>query len=250
MAARRRSAFACSVMLHLLAASVAILYPLWQGHRIDVSQAFVVNLVSEPGPPAAAPAGGALLAPPPSVKADVKAAVKALVQPAPDDKVVTEKPLAVKKINEKVPPPAPARPAVQPERQIADAVGRLRREVALNSTIAQMRHKLTGSETGEVFSGGAAGAQLPPSLSRYYDELWKRVQGHWALPATRRGLQTIVAVRIIRDGTVEKAEIETGSGDARFDRSALDAVRAANPLPPLPGDYRGSWHEVGIRFRQ
>jgi TonB family protein len=43
--------------------------------------------------------------------------------------------------------------------------------------------------------------------------------------------------------------VEKGSGNERFDQTALRAVRRASPFPRLPGVLRESKHEVGLRFR-
>jgi outer membrane biosynthesis protein TonB len=38
------------------------------------------------------------------------------------------------------------------------------------------------------------------------------------------------------------------SGNQQFDTSVMNAVKKANPLPPLPDDFRESFLEIGIRF--
>jgi colicin import membrane protein len=244
-------ALALSVAVHLLAAAVAIVWPLWQGPRLDLSQVFVVSLVSEPGLPAGgdASAGRAELvaeppqAPEPPSKAELKAVEE--VPPAAPKKAEAKKAEATEK-----PPSADERLA----EEMARLRDRVQRDTALNQALAQLRGKRAqaGSPGGDndVVSQAFAGGEVPLAFKLYYQQVWDRIQKHWALPSRQSGLTAVVSLRIARDGSVDGVELESGSGDARFDRSVLNAVRASNPLPPLPGDYMGRWHEVGIRFRQ
>jgi TonB family protein len=58
-----------------------------------------------------------------------------------------------------------------------------------------------------------------------------------------------VAFRIQRSGQVADVRVEAASGLSYYDRAAVRAVYAANPLPPLPGDYRNEQLGVHLRFR-
>lgn len=53
--------------------------------------------------------------------------------------------------------------------------------------------------------------------------------------ALRRGEHGVVLLRVsvAADGSVERVEIERGSGSSRLDRAARDAVRQWRFLPPL-----------------
>jgi colicin import membrane protein len=242
--ALRGSGLAFSLAIHLMVATLAILWPLWEGPRIDLSQAFMVSLVSEPpASPAAAPRGRPVVEPQEAKESEADA--KVVGEPAAKaekEAPAAEKALAPKKAE-----------AAKLDEAVARIRSRLRREAALESAISQMRRKVApGEETASgVIAGEFTGGRVPLSFSLYYEAVWERIRSNWALPSLEsRGLKAVVALRIARDGAIERIELENGSGDERFDRSALSAVRAANPLPPLPGDYLGRWHEVGIRFHQ
>jgi TonB family protein len=58
-----------------------------------------------------------------------------------------------------------------------------------------------------------------------------------------------VSFRIQRSGQVTDVKVETSSGTSYYDRAAVRAVYAANPLPPLPNDYRNEQLGVHLRFR-
>jgi protein TonB len=54
---------------------------------------------------------------------------------------------------------------------------------------------------------------------------------------------------IERDGRVTGVEIERESGHPPLDFAARDAILNASPLPPLPADLGGTFHEgVTITF--
>ncbi|MFH0811005.1 MAG: TonB family protein [Pseudomonadota bacterium] len=153
--------------------------------------------------------------------------------------------------------PAPKAGPVEPENGLDEALRKLRdrvaREAAVNAAVSRVRRKLNNIDMAadDATPGRVEGDNVSLSLRLYYQEVWDRVHRNWALPASHAGrLEAVVAVRIARDGSVEQVQLENRSGNDQFDRSALNAVRAANPLAPLPGDYLGRWHEMGIRFRQ
>ena len=58
-----------------------------------------------------------------------------------------------------------------------------------------------------------------------------------------------LVVRIMRDGTITEAKVETSSGNGTFDRAALSAVRSSSPLNPLPFAYDGTYLGVHLTFR-
>jgi len=49
--------------------------------------------------------------------------------------------------------------------------------------------------------------------------------------------KVIIKFKILRNGRIEKAEIEKSSGLPLFDNSALRAVLSSEPLPPLPRSF-------------
>ncbi|MBS99811.1 MAG: protein TolA [Oceanospirillaceae bacterium] len=51
------------------------------------------------------------------------------------------------------------------------------------------------------------------------------VEQNWRIPRTaRNGMEAVVAIRLLGNGEVDQATIVTSSGDAAFDRSAVQAV--------------------------
>ncbi len=84
----------------------------------------------------------------------------------------------------------------------------------------------------------------------YVASVRSRISSNWLLsmisPNIVRAPRVYVDFEILRDGTVTHVELKQSSGIPEVDRSALRAVLAANPLPPLPPDYSGS--SVNVEF--
>jgi len=115
-------------------------------------------------------------------------------------------------------------------------------------------------------SGGAApdkrGGQVdlgPLSFdTEWYDwgpyaaEMLRRIRYHWGIPEIAQlGVPGVVRIHffIERDGRVTGLEIQRVSGHPPLDFAARDAILDASPLPPLPTDLAGVFHEgVTITF--
>ena len=86
----------------------------------------------------------------------------------------------------------------------------------------------------------------------YVASVRNRISGNWLLstisPNILSAPRLYMSFTILRDGTVTDVEITQSSGIAEVDRSALRAVLASNPLPPLPPDYAGNKVKVNLYF--
>lgn len=148
-----------------------------------------------------------------------------------------------------------------------EGIARLKDAIKRLEALKKIRERQTASAhlSGERASSGKSGTVSPgmkPSgvatrdlldlkYRLYYNMIWEKIRDSWVLPeAVTKGknLEAIVALRIKRDGTIEKYWIEKGSGNAYFDQSTVRAINKANPLPPLPQDFREDIFEVGVRF--
>jgi len=67
-------------------------------------------------------------------------------------------------------------------------------------------------------------------------------------PADKEGVTVVVRFKIMRDGRVINPLIERKSGSEVLDSSALQAIKDASPMPPLPDDYKGDSLEVCMTF--
>ncbi len=86
----------------------------------------------------------------------------------------------------------------------------------------------------------------------YAAEMLRRIRYHWDIPEiAEMGVPGVVRIHffIERDGRVTGVEIQRESGRPPMDFAARDAILNASPLPPLPDDLGGVFHEgVTITF--
>jgi len=69
----------------------------------------------------------------------------------------------------------------------------------------------------------------------YYRKITKEIWQQWVYPSTsRKDIEAIVSIRILKDGTTLVQKVEKSSGNALFDKAALKALAKASPLEPPP----------------
>lgn len=97
-------------------------------------------------------------------------------------------------------------------------------------------------------SGTGLGA---PELSWYRGALYSALYRAWQRPivdALRQPVQVRVSFAIRRDGSITDLHVESPSGLAVLDRSAIRAVHDASPLPALPRTWSGDRLQASIVF--
>ncbi|MDO9210810.1 MAG: cell envelope integrity protein TolA [Deltaproteobacteria bacterium] len=129
-------------------------------------------------------------------------------------------------------------------RQVSSAIEGIRKRVTIGSSGAV--------ETGEAGTGGASSGIMSIKFKIYYNLIWQRIRSVWVLPegvlGGKKNLETIITIRIAKDGQIEDIQFEKKSGNPYLDESALRAIKKANPLPPLPSGMEGDKFDVGVRF--
>jgi protein TonB len=94
-------------------------------------------------------------------------------------------------------------------------------------------------------AGGGASSGIPSDFHfTYY------VESRWYKPAASPGTHSRVGFVILKDGRLESIRLEESSGIPSFDRAALRAIYAANPLPPLPPAYGKPSLTVHLSFTE
>ena len=94
-------------------------------------------------------------------------------------------------------------------------------------------------------------AQVSSRLNEYIGFINSRIQGNWTLPQALRpkdNVETIIEVKILGNGVVERLNFEKRSGNRYFDDSAMKAVQKSMPFPPFPEGMMDNYIEIGIRF--
>jgi len=89
----------------------------------------------------------------------------------------------------------------------------------------------------------------------YLRRIYYIVRGNWYSvmpPSVDLGEQGVVSlhVKIMRDGSVPDPEpvMLYGSGKEPLDRAAVSSIRASNPFPPLPPQFKGPYIEVRYTY--
>ena len=110
--------------------------------------------------------------------------------------------------------------------------------------------------TQVVRAGGAGGISagvdnaFGSRYGYYVAAMRNRISANWLMSTVSPNIlsapRTYLTFEIQRDGTIMNPEITQSSGIPEVDRSALRAILASNPLPPLPADYSGG--SVNVQF--
>lgn len=108
----------------------------------------------------------------------------------------------------------------------------------------QPGHHSAGSGGG---FGPGQGVTIGPGTGQGVMDSWyvrqveQRVGQNWlktSLGQLGRPVQTIASFQILPHGEIENVQIEKTSGIRSVDLAAERAIRASNPLPPLPHEFR------------
>ncbi|OPY02127.1 MAG: hypothetical protein A4E60_01270 [Syntrophorhabdus sp. PtaB.Bin047] len=244
-----------SLALHIIVLGVFSIPIKFPSKKIDLSSAYSVNLVGSAGGLGGEPGGP-------------KAAVKSKPEPKPD------KPAPVVK-EKKVPPKKP-----QPIQKEDDAVSLSKKKVPpktkttkeevdrLEERIRNIRKKTdyidvakagsggsggpgrgTGAGIGLPGSGGGSGAPLDPAMQKYLLDVYEKIKNAWNVPGTaKKELETIVTIKVRKDGRITDINIEKRSGNRVYDESVLRVLRAVEPLPTIPQSLNADSLEIGFRF--
>jgi len=107
---------------------------------------------------------------------------------------------------------------------------------------------VTAAGTGGVAMG--EGNSFGIRYGWYVASMRSRISANWLMATVSPNIlsapRTYVTFEIKRDGTITDVQITQSSGIAEVDRSAVRAILASNPLPPLPSDYSGG--SINVQF--
>ncbi len=121
---------------------------------------------------------------------------------------------------------------------------------------AQPSGSLTSPSGGVSLGGNGEQAGGPPALpsdfryTYYVQRMLALIETHWYKPPVPPGTRARVRFTIHRSGNVTGIALEEPSGVPSFDRAALRALYAANPLPPLPPGYARQSITVHLTFSE
>lgn len=95
-----------------------------------------------------------------------------------------------------------------------------------------------GIQDSTIHLAQASGQGQPSgsALGYYLGLVDYKISTNWnpAASNVRAGAKVAVRFRVMRNGHVNYLAVETSSGDATLDRTAIDAIWKSTPLPPFP----------------
>lgn len=97
-------------------------------------------------------------------------------------------------------------------------------------------------------------SKAPPlsnNMIQYHLDVMNTIKALWRMPkdSSKNDLLTVVVVKIRKDGTIVGITMEKASGNKAFDESIIRALRATDPLPPIPAALNTDSVELGFNFR-
>lgn len=106
------------------------------------------------------------------------------------------------------------------------------------------------SSSGLPTSSGGGSRPLDPAVQKYMLAVWERIQEAWHTPglAFKKNLETVVSIRIRKDGRIVDVDVEQRSGNRVYDESVLRVLRGIDALPPIPAALNTDSLEIGFNF--
>lgn len=171
---------------------------------------------------------------------------KPIIAVASDNTEVLKSSLGVL-VKSSVPPKAPKighpvdslavnRPDLVPTRPAAVATSS---KSKTSAPPAKAKEKEEEDEDDDVAMGNV-------NFGPYMSKMKKDIQAKWNPPKGTEQRRVVAVFSIMRDGTIKDPTIVDSSGTDKVDDSALEALKAASPLDPLP---TGSPSFVQIRYQ-
>jgi TonB family protein len=88
-------------------------------------------------------------------------------------------------------------------------------------------------------------------LKEYSARTKLRITKNFNIPpalAPKENIEAIIAIKILRDGTLDYTGFEKKSGNRYFDDAAVKAIKKSTPFPPFPEGIGEGSIEIGIIF--
>lgn len=170
-------------------------------------------------------------------------------EPEPEPEAAEEVPETPVPAEEPPPPPAPEPPP--PARPVPDETRTPPRPENAIPFGRGGQPDISGGNTAGTGVGLDAGSgAFGDRYGTYVESITRRISQEWLRStvdsSVRVAPRVYVRFDILRNGSIVNIELERPSGVRSLDLSAQRAVYAANPLPPLPADFRGS--RISVRF--
>lgn len=111
--------------------------------------------------------------------------------------------------------------------------------------------KVGGQGYGLPISSQGGSKPLDLISQKYIFDIWEKIKEAWGLPgsySSKKNLESIVTIKIRKDGRIIDINFEKRSGNRLYDESILRAIRSIDPLPSIPPSFNSDTVELGFRF--
>jgi TonB family protein len=167
---------------------------------------------------------------------------KPVARPKPRPRPVAKpKPKPKPVVKPKPEPVAKPKPVAKPEPRISEAELRALAQQDMARAMAEEDQSLS-SATSEQMAASYA-ALIQQTVINY----WSRP------PSARNGMEVLLGLQLIPTGEVVSVNVIKGSGNAAFDRAAINAVEKAGSFPELqklpPREFEKTFRRFRLLFR-
>jgi colicin import membrane protein len=144
---------------------------------------------------------------------------------------------------------------VKPDKESGSSDADRRIAAAVERRAAQVGKGVGAGATGEggpISSGPGEGAGGKPTdllYILYEGRMRERIKAAWAWAGANKSLTVVVQFNITPEGEIKNVRTIESSGDVQYDTSAERAIRAVNPLEPVPEKFRADFATVTLTFQ-
>ena len=250
MQAKWGKMFMVSLVLHLIVFSTILFIPENIGTRKIRATVYEVNLVDLPK------AKGSTV----KTKARARAGTKTVKRLAPAKSASTKelsrlkskaKPVVIAKRTAKAETRKLAPPEDLTKKHIDQALEKIKKKVEEGEKDSDdpAVSRLELPDEGSVQSPLSGSAENGITIHLYRMEIYDLIKSHWSFPALDdENLAAVIELTVKNNGAILKTRMTQSSGNERFDRSVLKAIKRSDPLPPFPEGYRKTHEEIEINF--
>ena len=240
---------AASLALHILVVASFSIPVKWSKKKIDLSSSYSVNLVGSAGNLGGSGPSRAASEPRQKPEKPVPAVKEKKLPPKkPEPKQKEDDAVSISK--KKVPPKT--RATKEEVDRLQERIKNIRKKTDYIDVAKAGGGGGTGKGSGGLpFSGSGSGQALDPAMQKYLLDIWEKIKNAWNVPgmaSQKKNLETIVTLKIRKDGRIVDISIEKRSGNRVYDESILRVLRAVEPLPPIPASLNMDNIEIGFRF--
>ena len=256
-----------STILHVLIVGAFSIPMKKSSKKFDKLSSYTVNLVGDPG---AGTLGG---------EGRISESKPAQAKKTPDAKITKPVPVAKKPAPVKTKPKlerkekeaavslsrkkVPAKESTEKEattkeelNRLNDRIKEIRKrtdylDVSRSSGSGGSQGKTAGSGYGLPGSSEGGSKPMDPISQQYILGIWEKIKNSWGLPGMssfKKDLETVVTIKIRKDGRIVDINIEKRSGNRMYDESILRVLRSVDPLPSIPASLNMDTMEIGFRF--